>query len=134
MALVEATVSNSGEVATAAQSLVGKVDVIYIPTDNTVASASGSVIQVGQDNRLPVFAGDTDTVKQGAIATLSFNYYDIGRQTGQMALRVFEGEKPGDISVELGDKLELIINLSAAEAMGVTISESVFARADEVIE
>ena len=134
MTIVEATVSSTGEVATATQSLVGKVDVIYLPTDNTTASAAESIIQLGQNNRLPVFAGDTGTVERGAIATLSFNYYDIGRQTGRMALRVFEGEKPGDIPVELGDKLELVLNPSAAEAMGVTIPESVVARADEVIE
>lgn len=134
MTLVEATVSNSGEAATAARSLVGKVDVIYIPIDNTVATAAESVIQVGLDNQLPVFAGDTDTVKRGAIATLSFNYYDIGRQTGQMALRVFGGEKPGDMPVEMAEKLELSLNLSAAKAMGVIIPESVVSRADEVFE
>ncbi|MCG8368345.1 MAG: ABC transporter permease, partial [Pseudanabaenales cyanobacterium] len=117
-----------------ARSLVGKVDVIYIPIDNTVATAAESVIQVGLDNQLPVFAGDTDTVKRGAIATLSFNYYDIGRQTGQMALRVFGGEKPGDMPVEMAEKLELSLNLSAAKAMGVIIPESVVSRADEVFE
>ena len=89
---------------------------------------------MGRNNRLPVFAGDSGTVERGAIATLSFNYYDVGRQTGQMALRLFSGERPGDIPVELAEKLELVINLSAAEAMGVTIPESVIARADEVIE
>lgn len=134
MTLVEATVASSGEVATAARSLVGKVDAIYIPTDNTVASAREAVIRVGIDNQLPVFAGDTDTVEGGAIATLSFNYYDVGRQTGRMALRVFEGEKPGDIPVEVAKRLELSLNLSAAEAMGVIIPESVAARADEVFE
>ena len=134
MTLVEATVANSANVATAARSLVGKVDAIYIPTDNTVGSAAESVIRVGLDNQLPVFAGDTDTVERGAIATLSFNYYDVGRQTGQMALRLFEGEKPGDMPVEAAEKLELSLNLSAAEGMGVTIPDSVISRADEVFE
>ena len=134
MILVEATVSNSAEVATAARSLVGKVDVIYIPTDNTVGSAVDSVIQLGLDNQLPVFAADTDMVKRGAIATLSFNYYDVGRQTGKMALRIFEGEEPGDIPVETAEKLELSLNLGAAEAMGLIIPESVVARADEVFD
>ena len=134
MTLVEATVSNSGEVATAARSLLGKVDVIYIPTDNTVGSAVDSVIRLGLDNQLPVFAADTDMVKRGAIATLSFNYYDVGRQTGQMALRVFEGEQPSDIPVEAAEELELSLNLAAAEAMGVVIPDSVITRADEVFE
>ncbi|MDJ0702279.1 MAG: ABC transporter substrate-binding protein [Leptolyngbyaceae cyanobacterium MO_188.B28] len=134
MTLVEATVANSGDVATAARSLVGKVDAVYIPTDNTVGSAVESVVKVGLDNQLPVFAADTDTVKRGAIATLSFNYYDVGRQTGQMALRVFGGEKPGNIAVESAKKLELSLNLGAAEGMGLTIPDSVISRADEVFE
>lgn len=134
MEIVEATTPSSAEVATAARSLVGKVDAIYFPTDNTVASAAESVIQVGLDNQLPVFSGDTDSVERGAIATLGFNYYDVGRQTGQMVLRVFDGEQPGDISVEFAKKLSIFINPSAAEAMGVTLPADLVARADEVVE
>mgnify|MGYP001804323480 CR=1 FL=1 len=84
----EVTVSASSDVASAARSLVGSVDAIYIPTDNTVVSALESVIQVGQDNKLPVFAGDTDSVKRGAIASISFDYYDVGRHTGKMVIKV----------------------------------------------
>ncbi|MEL6491451.1 MAG: ABC transporter substrate-binding protein [Cyanobacteria bacterium J06621_3] len=129
----EVTVSTSSDVANAARSLVGSVDAIYIPTDNTVVSALESVIQVGQDNKVPVFAGDTDSVKRGAIASISFDYYDVGRQTGKMVIKVLKGNKPGDLAVEFVEDLQLTINPAAAEAMGVEIPESVTTRADETL-
>ncbi len=134
MTIVEATVAGSSEVATAARSLVGRSDAIYIPTDNTVASALESVIQIGINNKLPVYAGDNDSVAKGAIASLSFNYYDVGRQTAQLVMRVFKGEKPGEIAVESPTKLELHVNPKSAQAMGVKIPESVLSEAAKVIQ
>lgn len=130
----EATVASSSEVATAARSLVGAVDAIYVPTDNTVVSALESVVQVGKENRLPVFSGDTDSVERGAIASLGFNYYDIGIQTGEMVVRVLEGDKVGDMPVEFANVLKLHINPEAAKSMGVTLPESVLERADETVQ
>lgn len=130
--IVEATATRSSEVSSAAQSLVGKVDAIYVPTDNTVASALESVISVGQDNQLPVFAGDTDSVGRGAIASLGFDYYDVGRQTGALVVQVLEGADPATIPVQRVEQLNLVINLDAAEAMGVDIPAEVIDRADEM--
>lgn len=130
----EATVSSSSEVATAARSLVGSVEAIYVPTDNTVVSALESVVQVGQENQLPVFSSDTDSVERGAIASLGFNYYDIGVQTGEMVSKVLKGTRPGDLPVEFAKNLQLYINPAAAESMGVTIPASVTDRANEVIQ
>jgi putative ABC transport system substrate-binding protein len=132
--VVEATVSSSADVATAAESLVGKVDAIYIPTDNTVVSALESVIKVGVDNQIPIFAGDTDSVERGAIAGISFDYYDVGRQTGAIVVRILQGETPGDIPVETVQDLKLAINPKTASEMGVDIPEAVKSRADQVFE
>ncbi len=130
----EATVASSSEVATAARSLVGSVDAIYVPTDNTVVSALESVVQVGKENSLPVFSGDTDSVERGAIASIGFNYYDIGIQTGEMVVKILKGARPGDLPVEFANVLRLYINPSAAESMGVTLPESVIERADETVQ
>ncbi len=130
----EATVASSSEVATAARSLVGSVDAIYVPTDNTVVSALESVVQVGKENGLPVFSGDTDSVKRGAIASIGFNYYDIGVQTGEMVVKVLKGANPEDLPVEFANVLRLYINPSAAESMGVTLPNSVTDRADETVQ
>jgi putative tryptophan/tyrosine transport system substrate-binding protein len=130
----EATVSASSEVAGAARGLVGLVDAIYVPTDNTVVSALESVVQVGQDNDLPVFSGDTDSVKRGAIAGISFNYHDVGRQTGEMVVKVLKGTRPSELPVEYVKAVQLFVNPVSAKEMGVTIPDAVQGRADEVVE
>jgi putative ABC transport system substrate-binding protein len=132
--IVEAAAPKSSDVLTAAQSLVGKADVIYVPTDNTIVSALEAVLKVGIDNQIPVYAGDTDSVKRGAIATIGFNYYDVGRQTGQIVVRVLKGEKPGDIPVAGVEITELVVNPGAAEKMGIAIPEAVIAKAKEVVK
>lgn len=134
MEIVEAAAPKSSDVQAAAQSLVGKVDVIYVPTDNTIVSALEAVIGVGTDNKIPVFAGDTDSVKRGAIAAVGFDYYDVGRQTGKIVARILKGEKPGDIAVQGIEITQLFVNPGAAEKMGITIPESVIAGAKEVVK
>ncbi len=132
--VVEAPATKSSEVLGAAQSLVGKADVIYVSTDNTIVSAFEAVVKVGIDNKVPVYAGDTDSVSRGAIAALGFNYYDIGRQTGKMVLRVLKGEAPGSIPVEGVEITELYVNPGMAQKMGVTIPETLVAKAKEVVQ
>jgi putative ABC transport system substrate-binding protein len=132
--IVEAAAPKSSDVLAAAQSLVGKVDAIYVPTDNTIVSALEAVIKVGIDNQIPVYAGDTDSVKRGAIAALGFNYYDVGRQTGKIVVRVLNGENPGDIAVEGVEITELYVNPGAAAQMGVTLPEATVGRAKEVVK
>ncbi|MDQ0395381.1 ABC transporter substrate-binding protein [Labrys monachus] len=132
--IVVAPASKSADVQAAAESLVGKVDVIYVPTDNTIVSALEAVIGVGTDNKIPVFSGDTDSVVRGTIASVGFNYYEIGRQTGAVVVRVLKGEKPGDIPVRNASGTDLFINTKAAAAMGVTIPPAVLSRAKKVID
>ena len=132
--IVEAAAPRSADVLPAAQSLVGNVDAVYVPTDNTVVTALEAVVRVGTDSRLPVFAGDTDSVPRGAIAALGFNYYDLGRQTGRIVARVLEGADPGDIPVEGVQITELYVNPGAAEAMGVTIPPEMLERARFVVD
>jgi putative ABC transport system substrate-binding protein len=134
MTIVEAAAPRSNDVLAAARSLVGKVDAIYVPTDNTVVSALEGVIKTGIESKIPVYAGDTDSVPRGAIAALGFNYYDVGRQTGAIVARVLKGEKPGDIAVQGVEKTELAVNPKSAEAMGVTIPADVIAEAKTVVE
>ncbi|TCT12655.1 putative ABC transport system substrate-binding protein [Tepidamorphus gemmatus] len=134
MQIVEANATKTAEVQQAARSLVGKVDAIYIPTDNTVVSALEAAVQVAEQNRIPLYAGDTDSVPRGAIAAIGFNYYDIGLQTAQIVARVLKGEAPGSIPVTQAQGTDLIVNPGAAEKMGVTIPEAVISRANTVVK
>lgn len=132
--IVEATAPKSAEVLAAARNLVGRADAVYIPTDNTIVSALESVVKVGMENQLPVFAADTASVPRGAVAALGFDYYDLGRQVGRIVVRVLEGAAPGDIPVESVSTTRLSVNPEMASRMGVELPSAVVARADEVIE
>jgi putative ABC transport system substrate-binding protein len=132
--VIEAAAPRSADVLAAAQSLVGDVDAIYVPTDNTVVTALEAIVKVGEENALPVFAGDTDSVPRGAIAALGFNYYDLGRQTGKIVARVLNGEAPGAIAVQGIETTQLYVNPGAAVKMGIELPEDVVARAKVVIE
>ncbi len=133
MEVVEAPVSNSSGVFPAAKSLVGRVDAVHIPTDNTVVSAFDSVVKVCIDNRIPLFAADTDSVPRGAVAAVAIDYYRLGRQSGEMALRILKGENPATMPVEALKDLKLVVNKQSAEKMGVTLPEPVLKRADQVL-
>ena len=134
MSIVTASAPKSSDVLAAARSLIGKVDAIYVPTDNTIVTALESVIKVGAENNIPVYSGDTDSVKRGTIAALGFNYYDIGRQTGKVVVRILKGEKPGTIAVRVAAGTDLFVNPKAAKSMGVTIPAAVVKKATKVIE
>ncbi len=131
-AIVEATVSKSSEVYQAVKSLVGKVDAIFIPTDNTVVSALESAIKVCEQNHLPLFNADVDSVKRGSIAAMGFDYYKHGYQTGAMAERILKGADPATTPVETQHELELHINLAAAKRMGVSVPASLLEKADKI--
>ncbi len=132
--LVLATVSSSNEVYQSAQSLVGRVDAIYVPTDNTVVSAIQSVIKVAYENDLPLITGENSSVKNGALATVGLNYKELGRQTAKMALKILDGADPATMPIEYLENSDLIINLQAATEMGVEVSEELVERAVQVIE
>lgn len=132
--IVDAPVSDSAYVARVAKSLVGKVDAIYVPTDNTVVSAIEAVVQVCEKNQLPLFSGDIDSVKKGAIAALGFDYFRHGRQTARMAKKILSGTKPQTLPVEFQTDLSLAVNPKAAVKMGLVIDQSLIKSADQVFE
>lgn len=133
MTLEKAPAVRTSDVLGAARSLVGKADAIYLTTDNTVISAAEAVISVGERSNIPVFAADTATVSRGAVAALGFDYYDLGRQTGDMVARILQGANPAEMPVERLDKLDLFVNPGAGERMGITLSDDLIEEAVEVI-
>jgi putative ABC transport system substrate-binding protein len=132
--IVESAATKTAEVQGAARALIGKADAIYIPTDNTIISALESAVGVAVEAKLPLFTADTDSVKRGSIAALGFNYRDVGKQTGEVVVRILKGEKPGDIPAKVAAGTDLAINKTFAAKMGVTLPESVVKRATQVVE
>ncbi len=123
--VVKAAVTNSSEVKQAAESLVGKADAIYITKDNTVVASFEAMVQVADQNKLPLFVGDIDSVKRGGFATYGYEYYDIGYTTGKMAVDILKnGKKASDIPVGFPEKLELMLNMKAAQSQGVEVTDN----------
>jgi putative tryptophan/tyrosine transport system substrate-binding protein len=133
MTVIEAPVAKSADVPAAAANLIGKVDVIFVPTDNTVIAMLDAVVKVGIESQIPIYTGDIDSVKHGAMAAVGFDYYNVGFQTGNLVVRILKGETPATIPVKVVEETFLYVNPAIAKKMGVTIPESVVTRADLVV-
>ena len=130
----EAPAQRSTDIAMAARSLEGKVDMIYTSTDNNVVSAYESLYQVAKESKIPLIASDTSSVERGAIAALGVNYYELGRETGKIVVRILNGEKAGAIPVYTPQNLDLYVSPKHAKEEGITLSQAVIDKAKEVIE
>lgn len=119
-----ATISNSNEIQQVVESLVGKVDAIYAPTDNTIATAMSTVAMIANANGLPVICGEGGMVDNGGLATYGMDYYELGKLTGRQAVKIIEGTaKVGDMPIEYLplEGCELKINEEVATGLGITI-------------
>jgi len=132
--LLEVTVANGAEVEQAARSLVGKVDVITITSDNTTVAHIDLIAKVCDANKIALFAGDVDSVPRGAIAAYGMDYFLVGYSAGKKAALVLKGVKPGDIPWGPVEKFSLVINQKAARAQGVSIPPALLKKADKVLE
>ena len=121
VAYVEQTVTNSNDVQQAVQSLVNKCDAIYIPTDNVLASSMALVADITWPAGIPVVTGAESMVTDGGLATLGLSYYNLGYQTGEMAVKVLEGADISTMPVETQKEYAYIVNGDAVKAMGITL-------------
>lgn len=134
ISVAAAPAQRTTDVPTAARSLKGKADLIYTSLDNNVVSAYESMYKVAVENKIPLLASDTDSVKRGAVAALGVNYHDMGVSTGKMVARILKGEKPGDIAPQRVGKLDLYLSKKHAKEQGITLPEAVLREAKEVME
>ena len=126
----EATVSTVNDIQQAARSLVGKVQGIYVPTDNILASAMPTLAIVTEEAKLPVVAGEGGMVKAGGVATLGIDYYKLGVQTGEMAADILSGKsKPQDMPIQSQKDFSVIVNEANAKKIGLTIPEEILKKA-----
>jgi putative ABC transport system substrate-binding protein len=131
--IVAVPANRTADVRNATQRLVGQVDAIYLAPDNTVTAALETIVTVAREAKLPVYSNDLSSVEKGAIASAGFSYFDIGRQTGDIVLRILKGEKAGAINAEYATGTEIEVSKSAAGSYGVTIPEDVLKKAAKVL-
>jgi putative ABC transport system substrate-binding protein len=129
LTVVEGTVTNSSEVQQVTSSLAGKVDAIFSPIDNTIASAMPVVAQVANKAKIPVYVGADSMVKDGGLATYGINYPVLGQETAKMAVEILKGKKAGDIAVKTMTDMDIYVNSDTAKAIGVTIPDDVLKEA-----
>lgn len=132
IAVVEGTAMKSADVQSAARIIASKVQVIYAPTDNTIASAIDALVGAANQAKVPVVGGSTSFIENGAIASLGFDYYQVGIQTADFIEAIFNGKKPGDIPVRFAKGSDLFLNIPAAEKLGITLPESMIKRATSI--
>lgn len=119
---VEASVSASNEIQQVTQGLVGKVDALYVPTDNMLAAGMANVAMVANQAKLPVICGEEGMVKSGGLATYGINYYELGKQTAKQAVAILrDGANPAEMPIEYLEKCDLAVNHETEAAIGVKV-------------
>ena len=114
------TANTTNDVQQVTETLAGKVQGIYVPTDNTFASASSIIGKVVKEKKIPLVAGSTDQVKTGGLASIGIDYEALGEQTGKMAAKILAGKaKPANMPVEKANELKLVVNHKMAKALGI---------------
>ena len=122
---IDFTVSSSNEIQTVVESMVGKVDVIYAPTDNTIAAGMPTVSMIATDNGLPIICGEQGMVDAGGLATYGIDHYQLGYMAGQMAVEILrDGADPATMPIGYlsADQCELSVNDETAAALGIDVS------------
>lgn len=120
------TVSSSNEIQTVVESMIGKVDVIYAPTDNTIAAGMPTVAMVANENKIPTICGEEGMVEAGGLATYGIDYYNLGKLTAKQAVAILKGEKKvSEMPIEYltAEECELKINEETAKTLGITIPD-----------
>ncbi len=135
---VETTVSKSAEVKEAAQSIIRRVDALYVSTDNTVVSAMSALADVAMKNRIPIMSADPSSAETyPVLAAWGFDYYKMGRVTGKLVAEILKGKKPEQIPTRFMTKtsdIDLLINLDVAKKLGLNIPKDIVKSANKVVQ
>lgn len=127
--IIKGGVTGTNDVAAVTESIVDKVDVIYVPTDNTVVASLPVVYDRTIDKKIPIIGSERGQVEDGALATEGIDYKQLGFKTGEMAVKILNGEKPETMAIEKADKLDLIVNEETLEKLGIELPEEAKSKA-----
>lgn len=123
IAWTERTVSGTNDVQQATASIVTECDALYLPTDNVFASSMTIVSEIANDAKIPTICGESGMVEGGGLGTLGINYFNIGYQAGEMALRVLQGADISTMPVESSTNYDYCFNGDTAAAIGLSIPD-----------
>lgn len=124
IAYEEYPAADSNEVASVVTTACDEVDVIYVPTDNTMASCTETINNVAEPAGIPIVAGEEGICEGCGVATLSIDYYDLGYAAGEMAAEILtEGSDPATMEIQYASELTKEYMADRAETLGVTIPD-----------
>lgn len=116
--------SDSNDLSAVTTTAASECDVIYVPTDNTVASNAEIINNICLPAGVPVVAGEEGICKGCGVATLSISYYDLGQATGQMAIKILKGEtKVAEMPIEYAPNFVKKYNKTICDQLGITIPD-----------
>jgi putative ABC transport system substrate-binding protein len=122
------------DITPAFEALNGHAEALYVAIEPLVTTNRVRINILALGARLPTIYGFRDFVEAGGLMSYGANFPDLFRRAADFVDKILRGAKPGDLPVEQSTKFDLVINLTTAKALGLTIPESFLLRADEVIE
>ena len=124
--IIEQSATTTNDVGQAVESILDKIDVLYIPTDSTVIPAMPIIIEKSLDKNIPIIPEEKGQIEIGALATEGIDFYKLGYETGLMAADVLDGKsKPQDMPVKILEDREIYINKETLKRLKLTIPESI---------
>ncbi len=132
MTFVNVPVAGTSDVQGAAQSLVGRVDVIFLGPDNTVAGATEAVVKVAVQNKIPVIGDSTEGASRGELLGMGVDYGKLGSMAADQADKVLKGTKPGDIAIQKLPQLAVAVNVKTMNDLGIKLPDALMSRATKV--
>ncbi|QGU95656.1 ABC transporter substrate-binding protein [Clostridium bovifaecis] len=130
--IVTSGITNTNEIPQALNSILGKIDVLYVPTDNMVVAATPTITKQCYSKGIPVIGSEAGQVKNGSVATAGIDYYKLGYETGLKAVEILEGKKPEEISVTTAKETSIVINEDAVKKLNIKIPEDINSKAEKV--
>ena len=129
--LVEGTVSSVNDVQQVAQGLIGKIDALYVPTDNIIASAMPVLTKITTPAKVPVITGEEGPLHGGGLATVGVDYYELGKIAGNMGADILEGKaKPADMPIQYQKEFKVKVNEPVLKTLGLQLPESLKGKAE----
>lgn len=128
--IITAGITNTNEITQSLDSLLSKVDVIYVPTDNMVVAAIPLITSQAYKKNIPVFGSEKGQVQGGALATNGIDYYKLGYQTGLMAVDVINGKSTKDMPITTLQELSIVVNTDAAKKLKIAIPQEISSKAE----
>ncbi len=127
--VIESTVTNTGEVQQAAQYLADKVDIVFSPIDNTVASSMAVATETFNNAGIPFYVSADSMVNDGGLATCGIDYTVLGRETAAMIADILEGADPAAIAVRKMSEMSVYVNKETAKALNIEIPQAILDKA-----